>query len=243
MFLTRLFVLSIAVLLAGCWIPEKFSARVLINEDGSYSFAYDGILTLGLALEAAKDGKLSPKDEAAFKTVGEQLQRDPGFKKVAYAGNGRYEVLVEQNHKAGESMRFVSKEAAIFSVVPKKDGTVEVSGFKLSEKDMKELRRIGAKVDGYLRVSVAKGAEVVKHNADSSPKLFGLFGDYEWHIKSPDAVPFIVIRPSVSLPVSDQKDAATEKGKGVNDAKTHSVSKLRERLNARPNEPSRYKGF
>lgn len=188
--------LFLALSVAGCWIPEKFTARVVINKNGSYSFSYDGILTFGLALAAAKDGKLSSKDEAALKKEEEKIRKEPGFKKVVYAGNGRYEVLVERERKPGEQTHFVSKEAKFFSVVPKQDGTIQVSGLKLTEKDIAELRKIGAKVDGYLKVSVGKGVEVLKHNASSTPKLFGLFGDYEWHIKSPDVAPFIIVRPS-----------------------------------------------
>jgi hypothetical protein len=191
-----LLTLLLLISVAGCWIPEKFTARVVINKDGSYSFTYDGILTFALALAAAKEGKLSPKDEAAFKKEEEKIRKEPGFKKVTYTGNGRYEVLVERERKQGEPTYFVSRETKIFSVVPKQDGTIEVSGLKLTEKDLAELRKIGAKVDGYLKVSVGKGVEVVKHNASSTPKFFGLFGDYEWHIKSPDVAPFIIVRPS-----------------------------------------------
>lgn len=55
-----------------------------------------------------------------------------------------------------------------FSIVPKQDGTIEISSFKLTEKDLIQLRNIGATVNGYLKVSVDKGVEVVKHNASST---------------------------------------------------------------------------
>lgn len=191
-----LITLGLVAIVAGCWIPEKFTARVVVNKDGGHSFKYDGTLTLAIALAAAKEGKLSPKDEAGFKKEEEKIRKDPGFKKVNYVGSGRYEVLYEQDRKAGEATYFLSKKDAIFSVVPKQDGTIEISGFKVTEKNLAEFNKIGAKVDGYLKVSLGKGMEVVKHNAQSTPKLFGLYGDYEWNIKSPDATPFIVVRPT-----------------------------------------------
>ena len=64
-----------------------------------------------------------------------------------------------------------------------------------SKKDINELKSMGAKIDGNLTVSVAKGVKVLKHNAQSEPKVFGLFGGYKWEIKSPDADPFIVVQP------------------------------------------------
>jgi len=191
-----MFLLLLSLSLTGCWIPEKFTSRVVINNNGSYTFSYDGILTFWLALAAAKEGALSSQDEAAFKKEEEKIRKEPGFKKVSYISNGRYKVLVEREHKPGEQTHFISRMQRIFSVVPKQDGTIEVSGFKLSEKDLAELKKIGAKVDGHLKVSVGRNVDVIKHNATSTPKFFGLFGDYEWHIKSPDVVPFIIVRPS-----------------------------------------------
>ena len=109
-----LLTLFLVVIVAGCWIPEKFTARIIVNKDGSYTYTYDGILTFALALAAAKEGKLSPKDEAAFKKEEEKIRGESGFKKVSYSGNGRYEVFVERERKAGEPTFFVSREAGFF---------------------------------------------------------------------------------------------------------------------------------
>ena len=48
--------LVLIVIVEGCWIPEKFTARIVVHEDGSYTYTYDGILTFALALAAAKEG-------------------------------------------------------------------------------------------------------------------------------------------------------------------------------------------
>ena len=45
--------LVLIVIVEGCWIPEKFTARIVVHEDGSYTYTYDGILTFALALAAA----------------------------------------------------------------------------------------------------------------------------------------------------------------------------------------------
>ena len=183
-------------LLSSCWIPEKFTATVSVNKDGSCSFGYDGILTLGIALAAASEGKMTAKDEADFGKEADKMRTQEGFKKVDCLGKGRYQVLVQLDRKAGQPTVFVEKDSPIFSIVPQKDRTIKVSSFKLTPKDITQLNAIGAKVDGELKVNVASGVEVVSQNADSTPKLMGLLGSYVWHIKSPEVAPLIVLRPA-----------------------------------------------
>ena len=186
----------IVAMLTGCWIPEKFDAKVVVNKDGSYTFFYDGTLTFALALAAAQKGELSPKDEIAFKQEATKIAREPGFKKVDYLGKGRYKVVVEKNGKPGEPYYFLSKEFKIFSVLTDKTGAITVSAVRHDKKAIQEINAIGAKIDGTLTVSVASGTKVLKHNALSQPSVFGLFGGYKWQIKSPDENPFIVVQPS-----------------------------------------------
>lgn len=77
--------LILIVIVEGCWMP-KFTARIVVHEDGSYTYTYDGILTFALALAAAKEGKLTPKDEAVLKKEEEAIRREPGFKRSLTLG-------------------------------------------------------------------------------------------------------------------------------------------------------------
>ena len=193
----RLLILSILLLaLTGCWIPENFDTRVTINKDGSYTFTYDGTLTFGMALAAAQKGALSARDEAEFQKEGEKLRREPGFKKVDYQGKGRYKVLFEKAGNRGEPFYFLSQELKFFAVLPQADRTVTVTAVRPSQDAIQQLNSIGAKIEGTLSVSVASGVQVVRHNAESEPVFFGLFGAYKWQIKSPNADPMIVVKPS-----------------------------------------------
>ncbi|MFA7346283.1 MAG: hypothetical protein WCZ86_00850 [Desulfurivibrionaceae bacterium] len=190
-----LFVFAIiSIFLFGCWVPEKFQAKVAVNKDGSYTFVYDGILTFAAVLMAGQ-GELSARDEADLKKEAVKIAKEPGFKKVDYLGKGRYKVLVEKIGKPGEPYYFLSRESQILSILPQKDGTVSVSAIRPDKKAIQELSSIGVKIDGTLSVSVASEAKVLKHNAQSQPKLFGLLGDYKWQIKSPDENPVIVVQP------------------------------------------------
>jgi hypothetical protein len=186
----------VLLFITGCWIPEDFTANVKVNNDGSYTFTYDGTLTYAPALAAAKDGSLRQKDEVEFRKEGEKIRREPGFKDVKYLGKGRYKVLVEKTGKRGETYFFMSREMKIFAIQPQKDGSVRISAIRPSLKDINELKSIGAKMAGTLTVSVAQGVKVVKHNAQSEPSFYGLWGGYKWEIKSPDADPFIIVKPT-----------------------------------------------
>ena len=194
--LSLMVIIGMVLLITGCWIPENFEANVTVNKDGSYTFTYDGTLTFALALTAAKEGSLTQKDEAEFEKEAEKMRQEPGFKEVNYLGKGRYKVLVEKSGKPGEQYYFLSREMKIFSVVPQQDASIQITAARFSNKDLNELKSIGAKVNGNLTVSVEKGVKVIKHNAQSEPKLFGLFGGYKWEIKSVDADPIIIVQPS-----------------------------------------------
>jgi hypothetical protein len=193
---TRLWILLIILLaLAACWIPENFDTKITINKDGSYLFVYDGTLTFGLALAAAQQGALSASDEAGFRKKGEKLRRERGFKRVDYQGKGRYRVLFEKAGSRGEAFYFLSQEMKLFAILPQADRTVTVTAVRPSQEDIQKFNSIGAKIAGTLSVSVANGVQVVRHNAESEPTLFGLLGAYRWQIKSPNADPVIVVKP------------------------------------------------
>lgn len=188
-------VIASVLALSSCWIPENFDAKIAINKDGSYTFTYDGILTFALALAAARHGALSVQVENDLQKEAVKLNQEPGFKRVEYQGKGRFKVLVERSAKPGEPLYFVSRELQIFAVVPQQDRTITISAVRPKAEDLRQLNAIGAKTDGTLSVSVANGVRVLKHNAESEPSFFGLFGAYKWRINSPAADPIIIVQP------------------------------------------------
>lgn len=190
-------VILLCATLSGCFIPEQFDAKVAINKDGSYEFTYDGTLAYALALESAKKGSLSASDEAELQREADKIRQELGFKKVDYLGKGRYKVFFQRSCKPGEPLYFISRELKIVSVLRQPDGTIVVAGTRPSKQELEDLNSVGAKIDGTLSVSVASGATVVRHNAQSEPFLWGLIGTYKWEIKSPGAEPVIVVRPSL----------------------------------------------
>ena len=191
--LTRIATTAAFLLLAACIIPEEFEVSVTVNRDGSYLATYGGTVVDGYAaMWVQEEGGLPEEGKAWLEKVASELKREPGFKSVVHRGEGRFEVLFELEGKRGEEFYFPYQGGEFFSVKFPDDDTLRVSSIKLSESDLDQLKETGIKVDGELRVEVARGVEVIEHNASSEPFLG--FGSFTWKIGSPDVRPFIHLR-------------------------------------------------
>jgi len=181
--------------LIGCWIPENFVAHIEVERDGGYTFTYDGSLAFAPVLPAVKEGSLTEKDERELRNMAEELKEETGYKEFRYTGRGRFKIYAEKKGFPGESYHFMSESMKIFSILPRNDGSLKISGVRPGDKVFKQLRSIGAKMTGKLIVSVPWGMQVIDHNAQSKPVFFGLFGGYTWEIDEPDDDPFIIVMP------------------------------------------------
>jgi len=180
-----------ATLLTGCLVPEKFVSKADIHPDGSYSVSYAGTAVHGMAaMQIAKTGKLSARDEAGLEQEVSKMKRDPDVQSVSYKGNGRYELVLAAKREKGKALNLLD----ILSVKTGKDGIITISSAQMNEKSKRELTQLGIKMDGTLAVTIPKDAEVIEHNATATPSFFGLVGTYSWKIGSVDQRPLIRIR-------------------------------------------------
>jgi len=180
---------GMVIFFGGCWIPENFKANVTVNKDGGYTFTYDGTLVYAPTFTAAEQGELTKTDEEDGE---KKLKETPDIEKVAYLGKGRYKVYAEKRVSPGNDYDFMD----IFSVDSQPDGSIEITVVKLEDDARKQLKSIGAKINGELTVSLKKGVKVINHNAQRKPLFFGLFGSYKWESESFDDVPLIVVKPA-----------------------------------------------
>ena len=177
-----LFIFAIALILSSCFVPEKFTAKVEINNDGSYSFTYDGILTHALAKAALMQGPLSKKDKEEMKEIENKFNIELEFKKANYIGNGQFEVLYEKTGKDSESFYFFDKDYCFFSIEFCKGDTIEVSGFQLDKKSLAQMEQMKLKIDGEFEILT--NANVVKHNSKMKVKKIKDKYCYKWKVKS-----------------------------------------------------------
>ena len=183
--------LSATMLLSGCLIPEKFKARADFQADGSYSFTYVGSVVHGMAaMQIAQTGSLKPQEEKQFEQEAVTLGKKPDVRKLAYQGNGRYQLSLESKRNKGETLNALD----IFKVRTDKDGVTTVSSAELTPKAMKSLEQLGIKMDGTFELTLPKSAQVLSHNATSTPKLFGMVGGYSWRINGVDQRPLVTFR-------------------------------------------------
>ncbi len=172
--------------LSGCLVPEKFQASVQFQPDGGYTYKYDGTAVHFLAATAIKEkGSLPDKDEAGLEREAEKASRAPGVKKMAYRGQGRYDVQIEQDLKPGQQVNTLK----LFTITREKDGTFVVASPAMKDKDRENLLSLGIKVDGTAEVVLPANAKVLSHNANKTPGVFSKA--YAWKIGSLDAKPTI----------------------------------------------------
>ncbi|WP_157314215.1 hypothetical protein [Chitinibacter sp. GC72] len=182
-------VIGTVTLLSGCLIPERFTAKIDFQPDANYTFHYSGTAVHALAAaEIKKKGSLSEKDENGLKSDAEKLSKKPDIQKAIYKGNGRYELEIESAKKAGQPLRALD----IFSVKTGKDGVVTISSNEIKDKDKRELEQLGIAINGVLEVRLPKNANVISHNATTTPTL-GI-GSYSWKIGRIDQRPMMKVQ-------------------------------------------------
>lgn len=184
---TRLFfAVSVAALLSGCLVPEKFDASIHVKPDGGYTFQYRGTAVNGPAAAFMKErGSLPAADEAKLRRDAEQARSMPGVKSMSYKGKGRYEMQLHQELKPGEQINTLK----IFTVSRNKEGVYSVAGMAVNEADRKQLQQIGIKIDGKAEVFLPANAKVIDHNANGTPGFFSK--SYKWAIGANGQQPYI----------------------------------------------------
>lgn len=174
--------------------PEQFDAKVAIHADGSYSYSYEGILIFVPALIQASRGNVDAHMEAQLTEAAAQLRQE-GFQKADYLGRGRYSVVLERSGSRGQSSFFPSREMKVFSIRSQPDGAIVIGGSRPDTTAPCQLNGMDAQIDGRLIVTLERGVNVLNHNAQCKLSTLDLFGAFQWHIKSPDADPFMLVRP------------------------------------------------
>jgi hypothetical protein len=167
--------------LNSCLYPEKFNMTININKDGQYSFVYDGIMIDDTIREAEMKGESQSKIKN-IKEIEDYLHKIPYFKEVKYVGQGKFKVLFKQEGDANSGMYFFDKNNKWFAIEPLFPNIIMIMGSDMNGDIAKTAQKLNFAIDGTIVVTT--NATVLGHNARTAPKLFGLFGNYTWEIKS-----------------------------------------------------------
>jgi hypothetical protein len=197
MALRHFLVLAAVLLVAGCYLPNDFTADLRITPDGNYNFSYTGNLTHVPLLEKLKQGQMSRQESAqSVKAVSEDLARDKGFKEITYAGDATFAVRYERvgNILAEKSFTFVRLNSRLLSIERGPSGTIEIIGDKPNTEDARRIAASGIVMRGTLRIQTE--AQVQRQNATEILEVTPAV--YVWEIDGvEDASPrlTIVARP------------------------------------------------
>jgi hypothetical protein len=177
--LTSIVLLSICATLTGCLVPEKFVASVTLKPDASYIYKYDGTAAFAMALLAIRDkGSLPAKDEAGLRADAEKSKKNPLFKKFDYVGQGRYELVLDEQVAEGNQ----PTQMKFFSVIKDKDSVYSITQLPIKPNDAAQLKTLGVNVNGKFDVVLPSDFVVLSHNAKSAPGVFSKA--YSWDIKA-----------------------------------------------------------
>ncbi|MBI5518421.1 MAG: hypothetical protein HY916_00005 [Desulfovibrio sp.] len=213
---------ALVLLLSGCWVPERYLARIKIERDGSYRVAVEGTavhhdtwLAVKRLQAEIKAGKLKPEEikkaqaevlAPLFKDL-EALKGDRRVESVSSIGDGRVRFSLIGTWQIDRKLLIASEFTVPIDYAVGQDGSM-----RLRVKDAvetAEARSLGIVTEGTLSVSVAEGVEVLEHNARKAPS--SPYGSYRWEIGPGSTTPpYLKIRLPEAAP--PQGNAQPQKG-------------------------------
>ena len=167
--------------LAGCLVPEKFTASASFKPDGSFRYQFDGTVVNALVMMAKKEGKFSADDKTKMDAEVAREAQKPGIKKLKAVDDTRYELVFDGELKPGRSR----ESYVVFRVSDaewKTRRVLTVSGPPMRPKDQQALEELGIAMQGQISVALPDGAKVLSHNATGTPGL--LSKAYTWRVGS-----------------------------------------------------------
>jgi hypothetical protein len=216
--------LAFLSLLAGCWVPQNYIARVKIERDGTYHANMEGtalhpdawraMLRVNAEARAGrlKDEELKKAQAEALAPLAKELEALKGDKRVqavSSIGDGRVRFSANGTWTMDRKLLVFNRLETPISYAVAEDGTVRVR-----VKDAVAgpgARALGVKTEGSLAVTLAEGIEVLEHNAEKTPT--SPRGAYRWSIKPDTAeAPYLKLRfPSAEGHAGEAVDGQASK--------------------------------
>src|SRR4051812_4811811 len=116
----------LSLLLAGCWIPEKFNLAIKLKNDKTFSFIFGGTVANPILIEAIKNGMRKQEENDQVKSLVREFKQT-GYKRADYLGKGRFDVLFESTEPLRKAFYFPNELEHLVSIVPDKKNVVEIS--------------------------------------------------------------------------------------------------------------------
>lgn len=193
--------IAVGVILTGCLVPETIDANIVL-EGYEYDMRVETRLADPRVVKAIADGHaFTDQEEDRLRAEEGKAARMPGFESFAYAGAGRFDLVVnltgelDTNRSAIGVPNTQAKSQAdnFLSIRRMDDGTIEVSTPAIPDRARADLDQLGIVPSGTVTVTVS--GTVIETTASETPGLFG--GAYRWNISSWDDRVFLKFNPAV----------------------------------------------
>ena len=187
--LRPLFLLWVAVVVTGCYMPIRFDAEIEITRSGYYEFYFDGYLAKVQLYDGLRKREISRSEETEqVKLIETDFKRDTSTKLFEYFKQGHFRVKWERKGdltKAKSVTFFRRNEHMLGIAYNSRSGRVNISGRSLKRDAKRQLADIGLGTTGQIRVIT--DANVVSHNATKVKKYTKRgprFKMYTWQINN-----------------------------------------------------------
>ncbi len=206
----RMCIVAASLLLGACMLPENFTAEIEYQPDASYRYKFSGTsINVAAAMQLRRNGALSAKDERDLEEEARKMRSNLEVKKAVHVGDGRFELESDGSRKPQESTYLFNFLRVLTDPAT---GVTTISSNAIKDADLQSLSALHIKLNGTLKVRLPDNAQVLSHNAQSTP-LWG-FGDYSWSLQDLSQRPVMTIRfdtpRAKALPVEDAENTSTK---------------------------------
>lgn len=193
---SMLVVAVMAASLAGCYLPLRFDAEVVISRTGYYAFNFEGDVAWVPLVRAIDDRRLSGAEKREkIQRIETDLERDPATRSVRHIRDGVFNLTWQRSGDLtrARTVNFVRRSDRILGIkYVKKTGLVTLEGRAVSRRNALRLRRLRLDTTGTLKVRT--DARVVEHNATRVVPIGPRNRIYVWTVQSVfDPAPKLVI--------------------------------------------------
>jgi hypothetical protein len=194
--------LALPLLLAGCLLtPGKFTSRLVLNADRSFTFSYQGEVyaadpegstrVMGTSGDEKPSAAKKAEAEAKNRAIADALSKEAGYRSVRYIGDGKFMVDYQVSGTLTHHLVFpfnIDAQAIVPFVAAelRANGTVRVKapGFANEQKDqmgpMSGADTSGDKLDGVFVLET--DAEIVSQNNEDGPAAAGARKTISWKV-------------------------------------------------------------
>ncbi len=167
--------LIVCLILAGCLLPDSYTAEVEIGADGSFSTQFTGDMAHLTGLRDFKAGRIDA--EGLEKAFAEALVEVSGVTADTPAVPGIHTVSLGRRGSLTEGVTAIPGPAR-FLLIERKGDTAVVATPVLTPYQLKQLKGFGRPSRGS--VCLRTDAEVISHNASATPSQAG--DCYRWEL-------------------------------------------------------------